>query len=134
MGEADEIGTFIPLEENPQDRSVDWKYSNGIELSFDSDDDFLLGSISCESKVATLNGLTVIGLTPNELKLRFPEIKLDDEFELAIDEYKLSTLELSFWVQDGTVYCLTIYPEYNESGTEIIWPKEATNQAPKRTP
>jgi len=124
-GDPEKISTFIPLEDNSEDRSIDWEYSNGIELSFDSDDDFLLCSITCESRLITLNGLTIIGLTPKELKLRFPEVKLDDEFELAVDEYKLVNLELSFWVQKGKVYSVTIFPEYNELGNEIIWPKKS---------
>ncbi len=122
-GDAEEISTFIPLEEKPEDRVIDWKYSNGIELSFDSDDDFLLASITCESKSTTLQGLSVVGLTPKELMLRLPDTKLDDEFDLAIDEYRHEELSLSFWAQNGKIYAVTINPEYDESGNYIIWPK-----------
>ncbi|WP_281558116.1 hypothetical protein [Thalassomonas sp. RHCl1] len=122
-GDPEEISTFIPLEDKPQDRTVDWKYSNGIELCFDSEDDFLITSITCESQQVTINGLLVIGLTSKELRLRFPAIKLDDEFVLAIDEYRHPSLELSFWVQNDRVNAVTIYPAYDESGKEIIWPE-----------
>jgi len=121
-GNPDSIDTFTPIEAAPEDRSIDWEYSNGIELSFDSDDNFYLSSITCESEVATIDKLPIIGITAQELKLRFPSVKLDDEFVLAIDEYRHPELQLSFWVKNNRVNGVAIYPEYNEAGSEIIWP------------
>ncbi|WLQ16755.1 hypothetical protein O5O45_12585 [Hahella aquimaris] len=121
-GDPEDISTFIPLEEKPEDRIIEWNYSNGIELNFDSDDNFLLASINCESKSATFQGLSVVGITPKELILRLPGTKLDDEFELAIDEYRNEEFSLSFWAQYGKIYAVSINPEYDESGNEVIWP------------
>ena len=126
-GDADEISTFIPIEENPEDRTIDWKYINSVELSFDSEDNFLLTSITCESKSTTINNFCVMGLSPKELKLKFPEIELDDEYALAINEYRHPRLELSFWANNEKINAVTIYPEYDELGQNCIWPaKNAT--------
>ena len=34
-GHPKEINTFIPLEEKPEERIIEWRYSNDIELSFE---------------------------------------------------------------------------------------------------
>jgi len=62
-GDPESIDTFFPLEENPEDRNVDWYFSPGIELSFDSEDDFRLTSITCESNICVYNKLPIIGIS-----------------------------------------------------------------------
>ena len=93
-------------------------------MCFDSEGEFLLTNIDCYSKLTTLGGLTLIGLTPKELKFRLPEIKPNDEYQLEIDEYRHESLGLSFWLLNGKVYYVTIYAKYSESGNEIIWPEK----------
>ena len=122
LGDPDNIETFIPIEDRPEDRSIDWFYGD-TEYSFDSEDDFLLGSIQCSCSTLTLNNLPIIGITSKELKIRFPAAKLDNEFNFDIDEYRHPELQLSFWVKNDNVYLVTIYPEYNKEGTEVIWPQ-----------
>lgn len=53
-------------------------------------------------------------MTKKELKVRFPPIKIDDEFVFDIDEYRHDELELSFWVRNDVVFLVTIYPEFND--------------------
>jgi hypothetical protein len=121
LGDPDNIEIFIPIEEQPEDRMVDWFYG-ATEYSFDSDDQFLLGSIQSSCSKLTLKNLPIIGVSTKELKIRFPAAKLDDEFDFDIDEYRHPELQLSFWVKNDSVYLVTIYPEYNKEGTEVIWP------------
>lgn len=121
LGDPDNIETFIPIEERPEDRTIDWFYGD-IEYSFNSEDEFLLGSIQCSCSKLTLNNLSIIGMSAKELKIRFPTAKLDDEFDFDIDEYRHPELQLSFWVKDNIVYLVTVYPEYNKEGTKVIWP------------
>lgn len=125
-GDPESIDTFIPIEETPEDRTIDWFFSPGIELSFDSEDDFRLASITCESNVFTYEHLPIVGISVSELKLRFPKAQLDEEFVLAVDEYRHSENSLSFYLRDGVVTAVTLFPEYTEDGREIIWPKQDT--------
>ncbi|MBT1064530.1 DUF3192 domain-containing protein [Bowmanella sp. Y26] len=122
LGDPDNIEIFIPIENQPEDRSFNWFYGD-TEYSFDSEDQFLLSSIQSSSSELLLNKKPIIGISAKELLSRFPSVELDDEFEFDIDEYRHSELQLSFWVKDGTVYLVTIYPEYNKKGTEVIWPR-----------
>ncbi|WP_232301163.1 outer membrane protein assembly factor BamE [Gilvimarinus agarilyticus] len=122
LGDPSNIETFIPIEDQPEDRTVDWFYGD-TEYSFGSEGEFLLGSIQSSCPNLTLNNLPIIGISVKELKVRFPLAQLDDEFNFYIDEYRHSELQLSFWVRDGAVYMVTVYPEYNKEGTEVIWPQ-----------
>ncbi len=122
LGDPTNIETFIPLKDQPEDRTVDWFYGDTV-YSFGAEDEFLLGSIQSSCANLTLNNLPIIGISVKELKTRFPQAQLDDEFNFDIDEYRHSELQLSFWVRDGAVYMVTVYPEYNKEGTEVIWPQ-----------
>lgn len=122
LGDPDNIETFVPIEKRPEERTIDWIYGE-TEYSFDSEEEFLLGSIQSSYEKLTLNNFPIIGISTKELKTRYPEAKLNDEFDLDIDEYRHPDLQLSFWVRDDAVYLITIYPEYNTEGTEIIWPQ-----------
>jgi hypothetical protein len=121
-GQPDSIYYFTPLEDQPEDRSVNWEYSNGTELSFDSDDNFLLGSISTTSVLATINGLSFVGNSIKELKFRYPSLFLDDDFEENGRDYVIPELGISIWAFNGVADRLTIFPEYDESGNNIQWP------------
>ena len=123
-GQPESIENFTPLEERPEDRSVNWEYSNGTVFSFDSDDDFLLTCISSTSELALVSGLPLVGISIKELGLRYPSLVLDDDFEENGQDHVISELELSVWSFDGVVDSLTIFPEYDESGNSIIWPSK----------
>ena len=121
-GKPDFIYDFIPLEDRPNEIWEVWEYSDGTELNFDSDENFLLGSINLYSPDALFENIRLIGLSERELKLKFPKIQLDDDFELSGKDYLLSDQEVSFWVVDGKIDNITISPEYDESGNIPIWP------------
>lgn len=125
-GQPESINYFIPIEKRPEDRSVNWVYGNGVELSFDCDDNFLLGCITARNKCASLGGIRIIGATSSEMKLRFPSVVLDDDFEENGQDFVLRELELSFWVIDDVVDSIAIFPEYDESGNVPIWPSNGS--------
>lgn len=127
LGQPHIIENYAAIDENPEDRSVIWEYEIGIELSFDSDENFALCNITCLSPYAHLENFKVVGITSKELLLKFPEIKLDDSFQLVIEEFQHRDKELSFWVENETVYAVTVYPEYDTSGNNVKWPKMLTN-------
>ena len=123
-GQPESISHFTPLEEQPENRSVNWEYSNGTELSFDSDDDFLLTCISTRSELALICGSSLIGKTIKEIKLCYPSLALDDDFEENGQDHVIPELAVSMWSFDGVIDSLTIFPEYDDSGNNILWPSK----------
>jgi len=121
-GEPSSVHDFIPLEEKPEDKWEVWSYENGIELNFQSDDDFLLGSIEVYSENALYGGVRIIGMSEKELRMKFQKVYLDDDFEENGRDYKHDQTELTFWVIYGVVDSLIISPEYDPSGNHPIWP------------
>lgn len=71
------------LENWPDKTQTDtWKYDTStLELTFSSEDDFRLTSITTSSKKNTLDKTHPIGLSENDLIKQFPKIVLDDDFE-----------------------------------------------------
>ncbi|WP_274055171.1 hypothetical protein [Thalassomonas actiniarum] len=123
-GQPESIRYFTALKDRPEDRSVIWEYTNGMEIDFSSEDNFLASCITSHSDKAELNNNCIVGKTIAELKAVYPNIVLDDDFEENGQDYVLQEFELSFWVSDGFVVNVTVFPEYDESGNNIIWPGE----------
>ncbi len=121
-GQPDSINYFIPIKERPENRSVNWEYYSGVDLSFDCDDEFLLGSITTRAEGASINGVEIIGATLGEMKRNFPDVILDDDFEENGQDFVLPELEISFWIIDDIVDSITIFPAYDESGNTPMWP------------
>jgi len=123
-GQPESIEHFTPLEEQPENRSVNWEYSNGTVFSFDSDDNFLLTCISSTSELALIDGHPLVGSSIKELKLRYPTLVLDDDFEENGQDHVIPELEVSIWSFNEIVDSITIFPEYDSSGNNIIWPSK----------
>ena len=108
--------------------SVTLKYPNlGIDLDFSSDDDFRLGTMTFYSKEFTLNGMSLIGLNEIEfimkLKKVFPDLELDDDFkELNSKDYTSNSNGISFWIENGIVESISIFPQYKDDDETPIWP------------
>lgn len=106
----------------------DWRYpEHGISLSFSADDDLRLGAIAVESKLATLNGERLIGLSESELLASdfggLGPPRLDDDFaDLGCRDYLWDAVNTSCWLVDGFVTSVTIMPRYDESGEVPQWP------------
>ena len=97
----------------------------GVELSFMSEDDFRLGLITCYAPAYTVDGTSYTGLSEEDFKktATFDDLKQDDEFaEPDTKDYTVESKGLSFWIQDGFVESITLFPEYTEDGEEIVWP------------
>ena len=100
----------------------------GIELCFYEEDEFVLGSITIHSSNATLFGKKVIGLTEERLLTDIKDTAgnkpiLEDDFEDSGKDYAIDSLGLSFWVVAGKVVNVTVFPEYDATGNNPIWPK-----------
>jgi len=106
LGEPKSTRDFSPLSDN--DKAEIWLYSNGIELYFSADENYLLGTITVESNISILDNFDCIGVSEKELKLKFPQIETIDNFEDFGKDYLLPNKEISFWIVDGRVRSLTI--------------------------
>jgi len=106
LGEPKSTRGFSPLADN--DKAEIWLYSNGIELYFLTDENYLLSTITVESNVSKLDNFDCIGVSEKELKLKYPQIETSDNFEDFGKDYLLPNKEISFWVVDGRVRSLTI--------------------------
>lgn len=98
----------------------------GAELSFMSEDDFRLGLITCYAPSFVLEGTAYIGLSETDFANIAPFTDLEQDEEFATPESKDFTsdsLGLSFWVQDGFVESITLFPKYTEDGENIVWPE-----------
>jgi len=104
------------------------KYHNlGIDLNFSSDDDFRLGTMTFYSKEFTLNGINLIGLKEIEFmmksKMVFSDLELDDDFkELNAKDYTSNSNGISFWIENGIVESISIFPDYQDDDETPIWP------------
>lgn len=125
----------IDLFGDPEERELDkwsddsdsetWRFQcKGIELRFDSDDQYLLSTITIENKNAILFGKSPIGKSEEELLECYPDVVLDEDFEEAGKDYIIHEEEVSFWVSEGKVINITLFPQFDESGTTIIWPRK----------
>ena len=114
-----------------KDESFDenWEYFElGLELTFSSDDNWLLGTIGVTSELAELAGHHIIGLNENKLLETLEQIGImptvleDDLTDLGSRDYACDKYGLSFWVQNGIVTSIAIFPDHGESGDIPLWP------------
>ena len=106
-----------------------YEYENkGLTLTFSSDDSYILGSIDVYSPDALLYNTYFINLKKNDFihkfeSLKVGSIKVDDLFEeIDTEVYTCKALGLNFWLVDGVVDSITIFPNYDKSGDRVIWP------------
>ena len=101
----------------------------GVDLTFSSDDDFLLGSMTFYSKDFSLKGESLIGL-PEEAFLKkattiFSDLEIDSDFnDLNSKDYTSNLNGLSFWIENGIVESISIFPDYKEDNETPIWPSK----------
>lgn len=97
----------------------------GVELSFMSEDEYNLGLITCYAPTFTVDGTSYTGLSEAEFleTAKFEDLIHDEEFvEVDSKDYTVDSKGLSFWIQDGFVESITLFPEYTADGEEIVWP------------
>ena len=115
LGEPDYRSSEKFIDDHPDEL---WDYLKlELTLTFYSDHNGLLGNITVESSNAELAGYRLIGLdekkflvTPKQAGIE-PTVLEDDFTELGSRDYVCDRLGLSFWVQDGKVDSITIFPE-----------------------
>lgn len=106
-------------------------YENiGVDLSFSSADNFRLGTMSFYESDTRLMGVEFIGLTEEELLTKansagITDLELEDDFEdLDSKDYYSDEFGLSFWLQEGVVDSITVFPAYDPEDEErAIWPE-----------
>ena len=132
IGEPDTRSKEEFIDENPDEV---WEfYELGFALTFFSDDNWLLGTICVETEDAELAGRCFIGLTEKEFldnvkQTDIAPVELDDNFEnLGSKNYVSEKKRLSFWVQDGKIVSITIFPEYEKSSDAFMWPVDAISK------
>jgi len=100
----------------------------GVDLTFYSEDDFRLGTITFFTPNYKVLGNAIIGedeavFVGNASNRGFDDLTLEDDFEdLDSKDYFSEKYGISFWVCEGKVDSITIFPEYGDDD-EVIWPK-----------
>jgi hypothetical protein len=97
----------------------------GVELSFMSEDEYNLGLITCYAPTFSVDGTSYTGLSEADFleTAKFEDLIQDEEFvEPDSKDYTVDSKGLSFWIQDGFVESITLFPEYTADGEEIVWP------------
>lgn len=102
-------------------------HSLGVDLTFSTDDNFRLGTITFYSKDFLLKGKSLIGLKETEFVMKsnliFLDIELDDDLkELNCKDYTSNSNGISFWINNGIVESISIFPNYKEDDETPIWP------------
>ena len=120
LGEPDETSQ----DEWPDQTISDtWSYHElKMELSFYSDSNYCLTTITTTSDNVEFEGIKPIHLKEQQLVESFPSIVLDEDFEENGKDYIYPEKEISFWVVDGVVDNLTVFPKYDKTGNIPIWP------------
>jgi len=96
-------------------------------LTFTSEDDFRLGSITFYAEDTSIMGLQLIGLEEEEflatIATQIDDIELDDDFDEEDEkDYVSDQFDVSFWLQDGVVFSITALPKYKDDGITAVWP------------
>lgn len=129
LGEPDKRSTRTFKGDNS--RGDSWDYHQiGINLTFSSVDNWLLGTITVESEEAEIEGLRLIGLPENDflesLKRAGIEVRLEDYFkDLGAKDYSCDRFGLLFWISDNKVTSITLFPKYDASGNNPLWPEQS---------
>ena len=93
-----------------------------IELSFQSEDRYLLSTVSIHADDALLDGKKIVGISEKQLLSSFPDAILDDDFEESGRCYMIEQQEIMLWLSDDKVSNVTVFPRYLKDGTTVVWP------------
>lgn len=112
------------------DASVDMilaYHALGLDLTFSSDDDFRLGTITVYAKEFLIFQTGFIGLSESDFLQKstplFDDLELDDSFETEESrEYISNKNGISLWVEHGVVESISLYPKYAKDGETPLWP------------
>ncbi len=104
-----------------------WSYGDeGIELAFNSADDWRLGTINVREETSALAKVFLLGLEEDDFLARFAktgvgELELDEDLEdLELRYYSCDPAGLMFAVSDGIMDELTVTAIHDDDGP--LWP------------
>ena len=115
----------IQIDEWPdQTKSETWLFEKpGLELAFDEEDNYRLGTITTTSREAVLENIKPIGLNINAIIKYIPSVILEEDLGGKVKNYIYPKKEISLWVINDIVKNLSLFPEYDETNEFPIWPK-----------
>ncbi len=104
-----------------------WRYDETLELTFSAEVDYRLSCITVSNQNASLDGKAVIGLSEEALVEAFPFLTLDSDPEAPEAEnngkdYICLERELSVWLVDDKVINVSLFPAFDGSGEQPLWP------------
>ena len=94
-----------------------------LELSFDSEHDYRLAHITSYHPYSLVRGFNPVGLASRFLLQKFPHLELDVELAAGEKYYSDRILDLTFGIARDHVVSVTVFPDYDESGEHVIWPR-----------
>lgn len=102
----------------------------GVDLSFSSSDNFKLGTISFYERGVLVNDVEFIGMKEEDFlaaadEAGITDLMLEDDFDdLDSKDYYSDDLSISFWLVDGRVDSITVFPAYDPEDEEtVLWPE-----------
>ena len=122
---------FGPLENHGYDEYGDLEVSDPegrFTLTFSSDAGFRLDGMRLEHPCFVLCGDVRVGLTREELQQRMKahagaDFVLGDRYGMvAAESYEADSFGASFWVADGRLVHVTLFPAYDDTGNHPQWP------------
>jgi|TARA_B110000240_G_C13145312_1_gene302869 hypothetical protein len=130
LGEPDDCEKYS-YSNTEKDLTEIWYYKNlGLNISFDEDEDWRLGSITIESETYLFENSIFIGQDKNEILSEFKNLKIIDvEYEdMSTVEnpthelYSSDTLGINFWFDNNKLSEIQISPLFIDDET-IKWPE-----------
>jgi len=98
-----------------------------VDLSFTSEDEYRLGAITFYLEETVVLGKKFIGISEDDFHstieaLKIEDLELIDVFEdLDAKDYFSESLGIAFWVQEGVVDSITMYPKLDDDD-KPVWP------------
>ncbi|QXP78836.1 hypothetical protein [Winogradskyella sp. HaHa_3_26] len=130
LGEPDDCEKYS-YSNTEKDLTEIWYYKNlGLNISFDEDEDWRLGSITIESETYLFENSIFIGQDKNEILSKLKNLKIIDvEYEdmSTIENpthelYSSDTLGINFWFDNNKLSEIQINPLFIDDET-IKWPE-----------
>lgn len=94
-----------------------------LELAFDSDVDFRLARITTTYPDVHIGGFNPIGLTEKFLLMKYPDLEVQIDYGDEGKDFIDRASDISFWVENGKVENITIYPQYDDIEQVPRWPR-----------
>ena len=93
-----------------------------LEMSFDSEHEYVLSHITSYHPYAFVNGFNPIGLEEKYLLQKFPHLHVDLEVKKDEKYYSDRILNLTYEIRNSKVVSVTIFPETEPITNKILWP------------